>query len=131
MSTTAEALDELRRVPGRLLARARDQLDFAAAVVEGLRCGAAGAEPLPLDSSPPPAARDERPAPPAAAAAAPATAAPAAETLAIPDYDALAASQVLPRLTGLGTEELEAIRDYESAHRGRRTILARLAQLLD
>ena len=49
----------------------------------------------------------------------------------IPDYDGLAASQVLPRLAGLEHDELVAIRDYESAHRNRRTVLGRLAQLLD
>ena len=49
--------------------------------------------------------------------------------LAIPDYDSLAASQVVPRLAGLAADELEAVRRYEAAHRGRRTILARVAQL--
>jgi hypothetical protein len=54
---------------------------------------------------------------------------PAAESLAIPDYDALSASQVVPRLPGLTAEELEAVRAYEVAGRGRKTILARVAQL--
>ena len=49
--------------------------------------------------------------------------------LAIPDYDSLSAFQVVPRLEGLGGEELEAVRDYEQATRGRRTILNRIAQL--
>ena len=49
--------------------------------------------------------------------------------LAIPEYDSLAASQVVPRLAGLSTSELEAVRVYESDHRGRRTILARIDQL--
>jgi len=49
--------------------------------------------------------------------------------LAIPDYDSLAASQVVPRLAGLTAAELEAVRRYEAAHRGRRTILARVGQL--
>lgn len=52
-----------------------------------------------------------------------------AALLAIPDYDSLAASQVVPRLAGLTSEELEAVRKYESAHRARRTILGRVAQL--
>ncbi|WP_334144867.1 hypothetical protein [Rhabdothermincola sp.] len=52
-----------------------------------------------------------------------------AETLAIPDYESLSASQVLPRLEGLTAEELEAVRTYESATRGRKTILNRIAQL--
>ncbi len=52
-----------------------------------------------------------------------------AALLAIPDYDSLAASQVVPRLAGLTADELEAVRAYEAAHRARRTILGRVAQL--
>ncbi len=53
----------------------------------------------------------------------------AAGALAIPDYDSLSASQVVPRLSGLSPEELEAVRAYEDAHRGRKTILNRVAQI--
>lgn len=49
--------------------------------------------------------------------------------LAIPGYDALSASQVVPRLTGLMPDELAAIGRYEMATRRRRTILGRIAQL--
>ena len=49
--------------------------------------------------------------------------------LGITDYDALSASQVVPRLGGLGEAELEAVRRYETANRGRKTILAKIAQL--
>lgn len=49
--------------------------------------------------------------------------------LAIPDYDSLSASQVVNRLAGLSTGELEAVRTYEAAHRGRKTILNKVAQL--
>ena len=52
-----------------------------------------------------------------------------AALLAIPDYDSLSASQVVPRLAGLEPDELEAVRQYEAAHRARRTILSRVAQL--
>jgi hypothetical protein len=64
-------------------------------------------------------------------ASAPRTAMPAggAGALAIPGYDALSASQVVQRLAGLAPDELEAVRTYESATRGRRTILNRIAQL--
>ena len=55
--------------------------------------------------------------------------APGVETLAIPEYDSLAASQVVQRLAGLAADELEAIRRYELANRGRRTILGKIAQL--
>ena len=55
----------------------------------------------------------------------------AVESLAIPDYDNLSASQVVPRLDGLRPDELEAVRRYESANRRRRTILNKVAQLQD
>lgn len=49
--------------------------------------------------------------------------------LAIPGYDTLSASQIVQRLAGLNGEELEAVREYEQANRGRRTILSRVSQL--
>ena len=49
--------------------------------------------------------------------------------LAIPDYDELSASQVVDRLDGLAPSALDAIRAYESAHRGRATILGKIEQL--
>jgi len=49
--------------------------------------------------------------------------------LPIPDYDELSASQVVQRLPGLGHDELEAIRVYETRGRGRRTILGKIDQL--
>jgi hypothetical protein len=51
------------------------------------------------------------------------------DDLAIPDYDNLSASQVVPRLAGLSTDELEAVRRYESTRRARKTILNKIAQL--
>lgn len=51
------------------------------------------------------------------------------ESLAIPDYDSLSASQVVPRLDSLSTDELETVRQYENAKRGRKTILNKIAQL--
>ncbi len=55
--------------------------------------------------------------------------APTVESLAITDYDSLSASQVVTRLDGLESDELEAVRAYESAHRGRKTILNKVAQI--
>ncbi len=55
--------------------------------------------------------------------------APVQATLAIPDYDGLSASQVVNRLAGLTPEELDAVRSYELATRGRKTILSKVAQL--
>ena len=57
------------------------------------------------------------------------TPSPTVEDLAITGYDSLSASQVVTRLDGLGTDELEAVRAYEIAHRGRKTILNKVAQL--
>jgi hypothetical protein len=59
-----------------------------------------------------------------------AAAAAAAANLAIPSYDSLSAPQVVQRLAGLSRDEVVAIRAYESATRGRRTVLARADQLL-
>lgn len=50
-------------------------------------------------------------------------------TLAIPDYDSLSASQVVPRLESLTIDELELVRRYEAETRGRKTILNKIAQL--
>ena len=55
--------------------------------------------------------------------------APNVESLAIPGYDTLSASQVVQRLGGLSAEELEAVRAYEESSRKRKTILARVQQL--
>jgi hypothetical protein len=55
--------------------------------------------------------------------------APQVEELPIPDYDELSASQVIERLEGLDPDSLEAIRAYEASHRGRNTILGKIAQL--
>lgn len=51
------------------------------------------------------------------------------DDLALPDYDSLSASQVIPRLQGLDPGELEDLRRYEAAGRSRRTILNKIAQL--
>jgi hypothetical protein len=50
-------------------------------------------------------------------------------TLAIPEYDELSASQVVDRLEGLTTADLEAIRTHELANRARNTILGKIDQL--
>ena len=54
---------------------------------------------------------------------------PSEAQLAIPGYDSLSAPQVVRRLDGLVDVELEAVRRYEEGHRGRRTILSKIAQL--
>jgi hypothetical protein len=54
---------------------------------------------------------------------------PIESALPIPEYDQLSASQVVERLDGLTSAELEAVRAYELAHRGRSTILGKIMQL--
>jgi hypothetical protein len=54
---------------------------------------------------------------------------PAVDELAITDYDSLPAAHVLNRLPALTPDELEAVRRYEAGHRGRKTILNKVAQL--
>ena len=68
---------------------------------------------------------------PAAAPTQPAEvlAVPTSDELGIPGYDSLAASQVVSRLAGLDPDELELVKLYEAANRGRKTILSRVAQL--
>lgn len=114
---------EATRAVGKLQDQAAGVLDFLGDSVT----------PLPADPSPAP-----RPAPAPKATKAPAkraAKAPAAGTatpvadLAIPDYDSLSASHVVNRLAGLSTAELAAVRDYEAAHRGRKTILTKVQQL--
>jgi hypothetical protein len=56
---------------------------------------------------------------------------PEVDSLPIPGYESLAASQVIPRLAALTTEELRAVGAYEQATRHRQTILHRVAQLLE
>lgn len=57
------------------------------------------------------------------------SAAPATGELALPDYDQLPASHIVSKLAGLTSHELTAIEAYESAHRHRRTVLGKIAQL--
>ena len=56
--------------------------------------------------------------------------APAESELAVPQYDSLAASQVIPRLEMLSTSDLQLILRYEESHRNRQTIIHKVRQLL-
>jgi len=89
----------------------------------------APAQAPPAPSAPAAPTPAPAPAPVSSAPAAPAAPRPSDDGLAIPGYDALSASQVVQRLAGLSTEELEAVRAYESSTRGRKTILHRVDQL--
>lgn len=58
-----------------------------------------------------------------------AVAKPSPAELPITDYDSLSASQVVSRLRGLSEAQLEDVRAYETATRGRKTILNKVQQL--
>jgi hypothetical protein len=78
--------------------------------------------PLDLDAAPEPA--------PAVTTRRAAGAAPdSAHALPIEGYNELSASQVVERLTGLSPDDLRAVREYETAGRGRKTILGKIEQL--
>jgi hypothetical protein len=99
-------------------------------VVQRLREQPQGAGPDRPGPGPDRPANGHRPDnPPAGAATAPAPPVPDVDSLAIPGYDTLSASQVVPRLEGLSREELDAVRAYEAATRARKTVLTRVDQL--
>jgi hypothetical protein len=52
-----------------------------------------------------------------------------AEALPIAGYEALAAMHVVQRLGSLRPDELEVVRQFETSHRARRTVLAKVEQL--
>lgn len=104
------------------LGRAQAQAESVLAEL-GLRERGPGADPAAPAPAAPMAAPTGPPPP------TPARSGAGAAELAIADYDSLAASQVIPRLAGLGSEELDAVWSYEAAHRGRKTILGKVAQL--
>jgi hypothetical protein len=60
----------------------------------------------------------------------PSAASPDADELPIEEYESLAASHVIARLENLSPTELRKVREFEAAHRGRRTVLGRIDQLL-
>ncbi len=132
------ALEEAQRRATRTAGKLQDQtagvLDFLGDTVTPLPSddGAAAAPEAPKASE---AAAPKRPsgrgtaAKVAATAKAGAASAISAASLAIPDYDGLSASQVVNRLAGLAPAELANVQLYEAAHRGRKTILSKVAQL--
>jgi hypothetical protein len=52
-----------------------------------------------------------------------------ADELAIPDYDHLPALDIVGQLDRLSSDERAEVERYERAHRGRRTVLGKIAQL--
>ena len=134
--TTARSMGQVAIAFGvpKLRARAERQVgavrEQADRIVENLTGGRANGAATAAATPPPrhaPAA-DAPPVPEHARELAPIRSTDSAH-LPIPGYDALSASQVVERLAGLGAEELSAVRDYERAHRNRRTILGKIDQL--
>ena len=128
---------EARRILPEVVDRGRRQVQFAHAVgrlavregrrrVDGVVEGLVGRLRPPSQGAE--RTEDE---PVAVDEAEPAPVAPlrSARLLAIPEYDSLSASQVIPRLESLDADELEAVRVYEAETRGRRTILGKVTQL--
>lgn len=139
-------LDEVVKVVPRLIDRTRSQVDLARRVATHVPCVGGffttrADVPVPAHEAPQPvdvlqvvATDDEgtdatvtpiRPEP----AVAEVIDAPDESELPVPDYDSLAASQVVPRLASLSADELDAVGAYERAHRNRQTILNKVAQL--
>jgi hypothetical protein len=116
---------KLQEQASKLQEQAATVVDQLAARAGGRRNGSAPSGVAPrTPSAATPAATPAAPVP--AVAGPPA---PPVDSLAIPDYDSLSASQVVPRLAALSGSELAAVRDYEGANRGRKTILNRIDQL--
>jgi hypothetical protein len=129
MAVTFGQFQVKREVDSRL-AEARRRAEQVTGSVPGLarREGEEGVFPAPngdavLGFPSAPAPGDAEPAGPSPARLA------AAEALPIPAYDGLSASQVVQRLTGLGPEELEAVRAYEESGRARKTVLTAIDRL--
>lgn len=122
------AVDRGHKEAGKLLRQASTRLAGLGLVPDPTR-GARQAPPPPPPGAPEQAPAAEAPAATAADTVEPEPPAPVPDALAIHGYDSLSAPHVVQRLDGLSDDELEAVRAYEAAHRGRKTILSRIAQL--
>ena len=123
------AVDKAQSTVGDLSSKLQDQtagvIDFIGDSITPVAPDLPTPEPpAPAPASAPTVAKQA--ATPADNGAAPAI---SATSLAIPDYDGLSASQVVNRLAGLSPVELTNVQQYEAAHRGRKTILSKVAQL--
>ena len=116
------AVDRGQKEAGKLLRQVSERLADLGLVPDPRRTTRPADPPAPPGPAPDPA-----PAAPPQPTTAPRP--EGAHLLAIPGYDSLSAPQVVQRLDGLSRDELEAVRAYEAASRGRKTILSRIAQL--
>lgn len=120
------AVDMGQREAGKVARRVSERLAGLGIVPDPRRSAATTPGPAPGSSAAPAAAK--RVDAPGTVPSGPG-AGPVAQSLAIPGYDALSAPQVVQRLDGLSDDELESVRAYETATRGRKTILSRIAQI--
>jgi hypothetical protein len=111
----------VQRCIGRRTADVRRRITEPAALVRSLFELVGSPRPAGAAVVTPPAGDDELPA---------RAHAQAADELPIEEYESLAASQVVARLPALTPDGLDTIRRFETAHRGRRTVLGRIDQLL-
>jgi hypothetical protein len=121
-----------QREAGKLVRSAAERLADLGLVPDPRRSAGGGEEAAGGGGPVPDAAASTEaaePAPPDAATTDQPSAARTSDALAIPGYDLLSAPHVVQRLDGLSDEELEAVRAYEAATRGRKTILSRIAQI--
>jgi hypothetical protein len=102
----------------RVRERAEEAIDALNTLMGNPTAPAPAAGGSPRDTAPP---SPSQPTGPAAAGT--------GRHLAIPDYDELSASQVVEHLDGLSRTELDAIREYETEHRARNTVLGKIEQL--
>jgi hypothetical protein len=129
------AVDRGQKEAGRFVRQASDRLAEMGLIPDRSRSTRPAPPPpatAPPAPPPPATATSARPEPTPDAPGSPAAAEAPGESsaaLAIPGYDSLSAPHVVQRLDGLSADELEAVRAYEAAHRGRKTILGRIAQL--
>jgi hypothetical protein len=135
----AFGVPELKKRAGQQIDQVREHADRIVGSVAPRGNGAAPSRPVAPPATPAPVSAPAPAPAPTAPATVPAAAggegghAPARSEssahLPIPGYDALSASQVVERLAGLGADDLASVRDYEGAHRNRRTILGKIDQL--
>jgi hypothetical protein len=105
------------------LSRVREHADEAIGALNTLLGNPTTTPPTAAPGPAPDASVPRRPSGPTSAAAG------NGRHLAIPDYDELSASQVVEHLDGLSRADLDAIREYETEHRARNTVLGKIEQL--
>lgn len=117
---------QVRRLVNDGLAQARQRVEDALEALSTLTGNpVAPSAPRSTPTPPGPGAAPSEP----SGSAPPAAATGTGRHLPISDYDELSASQVIEHLDGLSRPDLDAIREYETVHRGRNTVLGKIEQL--